>query len=551
MEEVKETKSQVKYAGSYKEQFTVRGIVIGVIGSIIITCSSMFVALKASSLPWPIMFVALASMFALRTMGNTNVNEINVAHTCMSAGSMVAGGLAFTIPGIFILNKDADFDIVKVMLITVGGTILGLIFTSLIRKHFVVKAEMPYAMGQAAAEVLIVGDKGGKQTGALFGSLGIAGIWTVLRDWFTAVPSMTNIGFMQKFGSSAGIWWSPMMIAVGYLIGPATILVWFLGAVIGDVGILMGGQLSGMWDLETASGIKSSLGLGWMVGVGIAITCKEIIPRAKSIFGGMFAKGQAGDAIVPMRWAPAVILLLAVLFIFVLDLPLVAGIITILGVWLTTSMSSQCVGQSGINPMEVFGIFIMAIAKAVCSLEVTQAVFVAAIVAIAAGLTGDVMNDFKSGSILKTDPKAQWYGEFIGGVVGAVVASGVMLVLVKAYGGGVFGSEMFPAAQAAAVASVAGGIANVPVFFGGLIASVIIYFITPRFTMLGLGIYLPAYLSLTACVGGLIRLIVDKAAPRFSESSMGTVIASGLLAGEGCVGVVIAMIQAVQILAAA
>ena len=540
----------VKYASSFKEQLTVRGIVIGVIGSVILTCSSMFVALKASSLPWPIMFVALASMFGLKALGNTNVNEINVTHTAMSAGSMVAGGLAFTVPGIFILNNNAEFNVVQVLVVTVGGTILGLIFTSLLRKHFIVDAEMPYAMGQAAAEVVTVGDEGGKQTGALFGALGLAGLWTVLRDWFAAVPALKLFNFMTPYGSMGGIWFSPMLLSVGYLIGPATILVWLLGAFIGDFGILMGGQAAGLWDAATASGIKSSLGLGWMVGVGLAITAKEIIPRAKSIFGSMFAKGQAGDAIVPMQWAPPVVLVLAVLFIFVLDLPIVAVIITLLGVWLTTAMSSQCVGQSGINPMEVFGIFVMAIAKAVCGLEVTQAVFIAAIVAIAAGLTGDVMNDFKSGSILKSDPKAQWLGEVIGGIVGSVVAVGVMLVLVKAYGGGVFGSDMFPAAQAAAVASVVGGIANLPVFFGGLIASIVIYFITPRFTMLGLGIYLPAYLSFTAGLGGLLRLIVSKAAPEFDKGTTGTVIASGLLAGEGFIGVVIALIQACQILAA-
>ena len=543
--------SNLKYATSFKEQFTARGIIIGIIGSIILTCSSMFVALKASSLPWPIMFVALVSMFGLKALGNTNVNEINVTHTAMSAGSMVAGGLAFTIPGIFILNPDAEFSVIKVMVITVGGTLLGLIFTSLLRKHFVVDAEMPYAMGQAAAEVVTVGDEGGKQTGALFGSLGLAGLWTVLRDWFAAVPALKLFNGMTAYGSLGGIWFSPMLISVGYLIGPATILVWLLGAFIGDFGILMGGQAAGLWDAATASGIKSSLGLGWMVGVGLAITAKEIIPRAKSIFGSMFAKGQAGDAIVPMQWAPPVVLILAVLFIFVLDLPIVAVIITLLGVWLTTAMSSQCVGQSGINPMEVFGIFVMAIAKAVCGLEVTQAVFIAAIVAIAAGLTGAVMNDFKSGSILKSNPKAQWLGEVIGGVIGAVVSVGVMLILVKAYGGSVFGSEMFPAAQAAAVASVVGGIANLPVFFGGLIASIVIYFITPRFTMLGLGIYLPAYLSFTAGIGGLLRLVVAKAAPKFESGTTGTVIASGLLAGEGFIGVVIALIQACQILAAA
>ena len=87
-------------------------------------------------------------------------------------------------------------------------------------------------------------------------------------------------------------------------------------------------------------------------------------------------------------------------------------------------------------------------------------------------------------------------------------------------------------------------------FFGGMIASIVIYFITPRFTMLGLGIYLPAYLSFTAGIGGLLRLVAAKAAPKFESGTTGTVVASGLLAGEGFIGVVIALIQACQILAA-
>ena len=95
--------SNVKKASSFKEQFTVRAMVIGTIGSIILTASSMFVALKASSLPWPIMFVTLFSMCLLKIMGNTNVNEINVTHTAMSAGSMVAGGLGVSVLSAFSL----------------------------------------------------------------------------------------------------------------------------------------------------------------------------------------------------------------------------------------------------------------------------------------------------------------------------------------------------------------------------------------------------------------------------------------------------------------
>ncbi|MEG2200510.1 MAG: OPT/YSL family transporter, partial [Anaerovorax sp.] len=81
--------------------FTLRGMIIGSIGAIVLTMSSMYVALKLGALPWPIIFVALVSMFFLKLFGNTNINEINATHTAMSAGAMTAGGLAFTLPGIY------------------------------------------------------------------------------------------------------------------------------------------------------------------------------------------------------------------------------------------------------------------------------------------------------------------------------------------------------------------------------------------------------------------------------------------------------------------
>ena len=139
------------------KQLTVRGMVIGVIGSVIITCSSMFIALKLSSLPWPIMFVALFSMVMLKALGNTSYNEINVTHTAMSSGAMVAGGLAFTIPGIYMTNPNATVSILQLSVVTLGGIILGLIFTAIFRKHFVETQALPYPMGQAAADAIVAG----------------------------------------------------------------------------------------------------------------------------------------------------------------------------------------------------------------------------------------------------------------------------------------------------------------------------------------------------------------------------------------------------------
>lgn len=550
--------SNSKYASSYREQFTTRGMIIGAVGAVILTCSSMFIALRISSLPWPIMFVALVSMFGLKAMGNTNYNEINVTHTAMSAGAMVAGGLAFTLPGIWMLDPNADVGFGKLLVLTLGGVLLGLIFTAVLRKHFVEKAQLPYAMGQAAAEVVVVGDEGGQKAKWLFGSMGIAGVFALFRDGLfygaktlvkPVIPALTlNNGIVGTYGSFFGIWYSPMLISVGYIIGPLYIGVWFLGALLGDVGILMGGQAAGLFDAATAAAIKSSLGIGLMVGCGLGIFIKEIAPRMKDIFGPMLSKENAGDSIVPMRWAPIVMVVLAALFTAVLKMPILASIITILGTWLATTMACQCVGQSGINPMEIFGIIILIIAKAVSGVDGNAAFFVAAIVAVAAGLTGDVMNDFKSGHILKTDPKAQWIGEVIGGLIGSVVSVAVLMIIVTAYGGEVFGSDMFPAAQAAAVASMVGGIAHLPAFLIGLVAATILYILGVPVMTLGLGVYLPFYLSSTAFVGGALRFILDKYAPKVEKSGLGTIVASGMLGGEAVIGVVSALVIAISVL---
>ncbi len=531
------------------KQLTLRGLLIGMAGSIVLTMSSMFIALKLSSVPWPIMFVVLVSMFLLKLCGHTNLQEINVTQTAMSAGAMVAGGLAFTIPGIWMLNPDADVSLGALLTVTLGGVILGLIFTALFRKYFIVTKELPFAMGQAAAETLQVGEKGNKKVMLLFVSMLAAGIFTWLRDWKMKIASMVLSTKAAAYGSSMGIWLSPMLISIGYIIGPVVIGVWFLGALIGDFGILIGGTELGLWDNQTALDIKSSLGIGLMVGTGIGILIKGIIPKAKDIFGSMFIKDRLGDNFISMRWAPFVMVLLAAAFTVITDMGIIASIITILGAWLTTSMSAQCVGQSGINPMEIFGIIILIAAKAVSQIGEMEAFYVAAVVAVACGLVGDVMNDFKAGHILHTDPKAQWLAEVAGGIVGAIVSVMILFVILRAYGPSAFGGEMFPAAQASAVAAMVGGIAHMPAFVIGLIVATVLYCVNFPVITLGLGVYLPFYLSATATIGGVLRLLADKLAPKFEKESTGTIIASGLLGGESIVGVVIAIIYAVQIIA--
>ena len=125
---------------------------------------------------------------------------------------------------------------------------------------------------------------------------------------------------------------------------------------------------------------------------------------------------------------------------------------------------------------------------------------------------------------------------------------GVLAIILTAYGGEAFGSEMFPAAQAAAVASMVGGIAHLPAFIFGLIVAMVLYIIGLPVTTLGLGVYLPFYLSATAFLGGALRFILSKVAPKVEKSGKDNIIAAGALGGEGVIGVVIALIMAISVI---
>ncbi|MDR2771727.1 MAG: OPT/YSL family transporter [Clostridiales Family XIII bacterium] len=554
-----EENAGVRYAASFAGQFTLRAVLIGCFGCVILTMSSMYVALKLGALPWPIIFVALSSMFLLKLLGHSNLNEINVTHTIMSAGAMTAGGLAFTVPGVFMLDREAQLDMPRLLLVVLGGVVLGLIFTAVLRKYFIVSKALAYPMGQAAAETLIAGDAGGRKSVALFASLGLSGLFTFVRDGIPAIPYFGGrtlmpaaifSGRMSAYGSMGGIWLSPMLISVGYIVGPLAIGVWFAGALIGDVGILIGGVLSGLLDASAAAAIKSSLGIGLMVGTGVGIIAKGILPKAKEIFGPMFSRAAVSDGIVSQRYAPAAMVLIAVVFTILCGMGPLPSVVTILGALLAAAMSAQVVGQSGINPMEIFGIIILLAAKASAGLGHMQAFFVAAAVAVSCGLVGDIMNDFKAGYVLRTDPKAQWLGECIGGIVGAFLSVGVFFVILKAYGPAAFGDPaVFPAPQAGAVAAMVGGVPHVPAFVIGLLAACALCVAGFPVMTLGLGVYLPFYLSATALIGGILRVIAQRTAPVWEKGGMGLIIASGLLGGEAVVGVLIALCQAISGLA--
>ena len=115
--------------------------------------------------------------------------------------------------------------------------------------------------------------------------------------------------------------------------------------------------------------------------------------------------------------------------------PLVAVVVVVLS-FVTTIMSAQSVGQTGIDPMEIFGLIVLLAVAAFANVSQVQLFYVAGVVAVACGLAGDVMSDFKTGAIIGSSPRAMWVGQSIGALLGTVVAVAVLCTLVSAYGTG-------------------------------------------------------------------------------------------------------------------
>lgn len=557
--------SSLNQRAPWRGQISAAGILIGCIGCVIITASSVYTALKMGALPWPTIFTSITALVLLRAAGRTSLNEANVTQIIMSAGSMVAGGLAFTIPGVWMLGLGAELSWIEIGSVALAGTLLGLVCTALIRRRFVEESDLEYPIGTAAAETLMASRAGGATGKRLFGSMAAAGIWCALRDLAGVIPAM--IGALPIPGMAFGIYNSPMLLSVGFLVGGAAVAFWLAGGLIANFGIIVGGSAAGLWDVANAQGVVSSLGMGLMMGSGIGVVVRDILPAAfRSAHNGRRdddhanvparAFGKLDRSVLSLFVAAA-----ALLVCLVLGLSPIACAVVVVLAFVTTIMSAQSVGQTGIDPMEIFGLIVLLVIAALGESDQVRLFFVAGVVAVACGLAGDVMSDFKTGKIIGTDPRAMWIGQAIGALIGCAVSVAVMCALLNAYGADAFGpGKLFVSAQASVVATMVSGIPSVSAFALGLVAGVALYCLGIPSMMLGLGVYLPFYMTLSASLGAAVKIAYDRVASirnarasgdattnantgtdETSHEETGIIVASGVLGGESIVGVIIAL----------
>ncbi len=515
---------------------TLRALVLGAILSILVGMYSAYAGLKIGGVYWPIITTSLIALALLKLFGKTNKNEVNVLQTAANTGGLLAAGLIFTIPAIWLLGLDISlWDVFWIALIG-GGT--GLIFSVPLRKQLIERDKLPYPDGTAAAALIEAGDRGGKQAGTLLKSLSIGGIFAVIRDYLALIPSYVNLetlkaSFANVFSLGSSI--SLIPFSGGYLIGPRFTFAWFLGALVTYFLLVPYFLAQGAADkFSVVIEIAKPLGVGIVFGGAIAYFVLHGLGALSRIV-------REWDATKQSKGAGFALIVATGILTIITDMNAPLAVLAMIGAFIMAFVAARVTGELNVDPLEIFAFLVMLLAKLLLGFNALYLVVLAAVVAIAAGTAGDIMQDLKTGHLLGTKPEHQVVAQLVGLFAAALVMGGVIFALHATQG---IGSVNLPAPQAVALQQILStpGISSAMQL--GIVVGLALTLLT-HFSgwgiasiAFGIGLYVPIELSFPLFIGGMIRWWAEKR--KLHEKGM--LYAAGFIAGEGLIGVILALL---------
>ena len=233
-----------------------------------------------------------------------------------------------------------------------------------------------------------------------------------------------------------------------------------------------------------------------------------------------------------------------------------AAIIVIFGFFFAT-VSSRMVGLIGSSNNPVSGMAIATLLIATIAIKasgdsgitgMTGAIAIGSVICIVAAIAGDTSQDLKTGFLLGATPKKQQIGELVGVVASGLAIGGVLYLLNTAYG---YGGAEVPAPQATLMKMIVEGImgGNLPwnLVFIGVFLAIGLEILRIPVMPFAIGLYLPIYLNATIMIGGVVRLLMDSRKnvdekTKERQSTDGTLYCAGMIAGEGLVGIALAIL---------
>ncbi len=568
-------------------EFTVTSVIMGVLLAIIFGAANAYLGLRVGLTVSASIPAAVISMGVIRVvMKKDSILESNMVQTIGSAGESLAAGAIFTLPVLFLWAKEGITEkpsLLTISLIALFGGVLGVLFMVPLRNALIVKEHgvLPYPEGTACAEVLLAGEEGGASAKSVFAGLGLSALFKFVVDGLKVIPGVITAPIKSlKTELSAEAY--PALLGVGYICGPKIASYMFAGGVLGwfvliPAIITFGGStilypgtktIAEMYATGGASAIWSSyiryIGAGAVATGGIISLIKSLpliirtfADAIKGIKGGSGQTATARtDKDLDMRIIGIGVLLIIVAIWILPEIPvspLGAVLIALFGFFFAT-VSSRMVGIVGSSNNPVSGMAIATLLFSTLCLKatgdngahgMTGAIAIGSVICIVAAMAGDTSQDLKTGYILGATPMKQQIGELIGSVVSAFTIGGVLILLDSAWG---FGTTELSAPQATLMKMIIEGVmdGNLPwaLVFIGVFIAIVIEILGLSVLPVAIGLYLPLELSSTIMIGGIIRWFVDKKKSNKEENSdanSGILFCSGMIAGEGLVGILLAI----------
>ena len=578
-------------------EFTVTALLIGILLAIVFGAANAYLGLLVGMTVSASIPAAVISMGIIRViLRKDSILENNMVQTIGSAGESVAAGAIFTLPALFLWAEEGKIDfpsILTIFLIALFGGVLGVCFMVPLRQALIVEEHgtLPFPEGTACAEVLLAGEEGGSKAGTVFAGLGIAAVYKFLADGTQLFKSEIGHAFESYKGSQVGIQVLPALAGVGYICGPKIssymfaggTLSWFVlmplialfGAdatifpaskTVTELLTMEGGGPSALW-----SNYIKYIGAGAVATGGIISLIKSlplIIRTFKQAIDSMKNKNAAHKGLrteqdLPIPVLIAVALVIAVLIWLIPTFPvnLIGALIIVVFGFFFATVSSRMVGLIGSSNNPVSGmtiatlLFATVILKATGSTGITGmvgAISIGGIICIVAAIAGDASQDLKTGFIVGATPKKQQLGEIIGVVASAAAIGFVLYLLNEAWG---YGTEKIPAAQATMMKMLVEGIMNgeLPwaLIFIGVFIAIVVEILHMPVMPFEVGMYLPFSLSAGIMAGGVVRILVEKRKGTEKEkkarTDRGLLFTSGMIAGEGIVGILLAVFAVFKI----
>ena len=569
-------------------ELTVTSIVMGVILAVIFGAANAYLGLRVGMTVSASIPAAVISMGVIRVLMRRNsIIESNIVQTAGSAGESLAAGAIFTLPALFLWAAEGKMDkpgILEITLIALLGGLLGVFFMVPLRNALIVKEHgiLPYPEGTACAEVLLAGEKGGASASTVFAGMGFAALFKFIIDGLKLASG--EVSFRVKgFAGEIGTQIYPAVMSVGYICGARISSYLFAGGVLswlvlipiivffgGDATIYPGSAPIGVMFAEGGAGaIWSSyiryIGAGALAAGGIISLIKSL-PLIVSTFSGAMksisgsknvsTERTAQDMNMKVVLSAIVVLTLLVWLVPAIPVSFIGAIIVVVFGFFFATVSSRMVGLVGSSNNPVSGMAIATLLVTTLILKITgeggiagmaSAIAIGSIICIVSAIAGDTSQDLKTGYLLGATPKKQQYAEIIGTVAAALAIGGTLYLLDSAWG---FGGDELAAPQATLMKLIIEGVmdGNLPwmlVFIGVFIAIAVEILGIPVLPF-AIGVYLPVQLTACIMVGGLVRLVLDNIKKEKEEKeaivSDGILFCSGMIAGEGVVGIVLALL---------